>query len=481
MTLKVKNKYIESETENLISADSDEKSDTQEENYSFISHRISFSEAFRFWVKLGFISFGGPAGQIAVMHRELVEQRRWISEERFLHALNYCMLLPGPEAQQLAVYIGWLLHRVKGGVTAGLFFVLPSIFILLGLSYLYAAYGNIPVIVGVLEGFKPVVAAIVFEAVLKVGRRALKKRRDFFIMASAFIAIYFFQIPFPIIVIAAGLTGFIAARYSIFFSEASTPKESLLDIQAAQSENEKIAEPTIINDTTFSARHIIPSVKRTVLTLIAGLLLWLIPFLLVGIGCGWSSLYVGEYIFFTQAALVTFGGAYAVLGYVTQTLSGSYGWVTHTQAMDGLALAETTPGPLIMVLQFIGFMTIWNHTGGQTGGAVLGALITTYVTFLPSFIFIFVGAPYIESLRGNRNLTGALSGITAAAVGVILQLALVFGKTVIFPQGFSGDVNWFAVFIGAIAFTILFRFKLSAVWVVIGGGLIGLGRNLLFG
>jgi chromate transporter len=439
---------------------------------------IAFAEAFRFGVKLGFISFGGPAGQIAIMHRELVDRRRWISEERFLHALNYCMLLPGPEAQQLAIYIGWLLHRTWGGIVAGAFFVIPSIFVLLALSYIYAAYGNLPAVAGVLAGFKPVVVAIVVEAVLKIGGRALKRRAHFFIAAGAFVAIYFLRVPFPLIVVAAALVGLAGARLWPQTFAAKTTSEA-----DAKTEDDSgtAGAALVIDDHAPLPAHTLPSRTRALKTIVFGLTLWLLPLAALVVWRGWGSLHAQEYRFFTQAALVTFGGAYAVLAYVTQVAAGSYGWITQTQAVDGLALAETTPGPLIMVLQFVGFMAGWNNPQGldQTTSAILGALVTTYVTFLPSFLFIFIGAPYIEALRGNRNLTGALSGVTAAAVGVVLNLALVFGAAVIWPYGVSDGTNWFAVLIGIGSFVALYRFKAEVLWVVLASGLIGLAWTLL--
>lgn len=447
---------------------------------------VSFAEAFRFWVKLGFISFGGPAGQIAIMHRELVERRRWLSEERFLHALNYCMLLPGPEAQQLAIYIGWLLHRTLGGIVAGAFFVIPSIFVLLALSYTYAAYGNVPVVAGILAGFKPVVVAIVVEAILKIAKRALKGPAHFVIAAAAFIAIYFLQVPFPLVVLAAGILGFSGARFLPALFTTNNPGTTKSSEPKPVTEEEKAKTgriSTIIDDQAPSPAHTLPSGRRALKVLVSGLVLWILPLLALISWRGWDSLHAQEYRFFTQAALVTFGGAYAVLAYVTQAAAGSFGWITHTQAIDGLALAETTPGPLIMVLQFIGFMAGWNNPGsmGQTVSAVLGALVTTYTTFLPCFIFIFLGAPYIEVLRGNKSLTSALSGVTAAVVGVILNLAIVFGLAVIWPHGLTGGTNWVAALMSIAAFIALFRFKVDVLWVVLAGGLIGLMRIVLFG
>ena len=445
------------------------------------NRHVSFAEAFRFWVKLGFISFGGPAGQIAIMHRELVEQRRWISEERFLHALNYCMLLPGPEAQQLAIYIGWLLHRTWGGIVAGAFFVIPSIFVLLALSYISAAHGNVPAVAGVLSGFKPIVVAIVVEAVIKIGGRALKRWAHLIIAAISFISIYFLHIPFPIIVLVAAVVGLFGARYMPAVFAAAPPMTKEPDRKTEGEGELTEAVPLLIKDDAPPPSHTIPNRARTLKILAIGITLWTLPLGLLVAWRGWGSLHAQEYRFFTQAALVTFGGAYAVLAYVTQAAAGSFGWITKTQAVDGLALAETTPGPLIMVLQFVGFMAGWNNSQGmsQTASAVIGALITTYVTFLPCFLFIFLGAPYIEILRGNKNITGALSGVTSAVVGVILNLALVFGAAVILPHGPAGNVDWFAAAMSAAAFVALYKFKAEVVWVILAGGLIGLGKTIL--
>jgi chromate transporter len=441
--------------------------------------RVSFAEAFRFWVKLGFISFGGPAGQIAIMHRELVERRRWLSEARFLHALNYCMLLPGPEAQQLAIYIGWLMHRTWGGIVAGAFFVIPSIFFLLALSYVYAAYGNVPAVAGALSGFKPVVVAIVVEAVLKIGGRAIRRRAHFVIAALAFVAIYFLRVPFPLIVLAAGLVGLAGYRLWPEAFAASAKEGNTPDKVNARGE-----QATVIDDDAPPPQHTLPSRGRALKVVALGLLMWLLPFALVLAVRGRGSLHAQEYLFFTQAAFVTFGGAYAVLAYVTQAAAGQFGWITQGQAVDGLALAETTPGPLIMVLQFVGFMAGWNHPPAGLSPAasgVVGALVTTYVTFLPCFVFIFVGAPYIEVIRGNRSLAGALAGVTAAVVGVILNLALLFGAAVIWPHGLAGGVNWFALALGLASFFALYRFKLEVLWVVIACGLLGLLKTYFVG
>ena len=442
---------------------------------------VPFAEAFRFWLKLGFISFGGPAGQIAIMHRELVDKRRWLSEERFLHALNYCMLLPGPEAQQLAIYIGWLMHRTWGGVVAGALFVIPSIFILLALSYIYAAYGNVPLVAGVLAGFKPIVVAIVVEAVVKIGSKALNGAAQLAISALAFVAIYFLHVPFPLIVLAAAVVGFLGVRFApIIFARPPKGKEADKKTEGEERVNEL---PLVIADDASPPPHSLPSRSRALKILAVGLSLWILPFFALGLWRGFDSLHSQEYRFFTQAALVTFGGAYAVLAYVTQALTTDpYNWMTRQQAVDGLALAETTPGPLIMVLQFVGFIAAWNNPSGldQTTSAVFGALVTTYVTFLPCFLFIFIGAPYIEVLRGNKSLTGALSGVTAAVVGVILNLALVFGAAVIFRKGIAGGIDWFSAVMTAAAFVALYRMKADVLLVVLVGGVIGLIRTLLF-
>ena len=440
---------------------------------------VPFGEAFRFWVKLGFISFGGPAGQIAIMHRELVDRRRWLSDERFLHALNYCMLLPGPEAQQLAIYIGWLMHRTWGGIVAGAFFVIPSVFILLALSYVYAAYGHVPVVAGVLDGFKPIVVAIVVEAVVKIGQRALKGSAHFAIAGLAFLSIYFLHVPFPVIVVSAALIGLAGVRFlpSLFVRPAK-PVDNDAGVDGPSNEL-----PLVIDDHEPPPVHTLPNRKRNFTIIALGLALWIMPFLGLAYFRGFDSLHVQEYTFFTQAALVTFGGAYAVLAYVTQALTTApYDWLTPTQAVDGLAVAETTPGPLIMVLQFIGFVSAWNNPGGMspTASAVLGALVTTYVTFLPCFLFIFLGAPYIEVLRGNKSLTGALSGVTAAIVGVVLNLALIFGAAVIFPTGITGNVDWFSASLTAAAFVALYKFKADVLAVVLAGGAVGLIRAFLF-
>ncbi|MEP6802278.1 MAG: chromate efflux transporter [Acidobacteriota bacterium] len=434
-------------------------------------HRVvGFSEALRYWIRLGFISFGGPAGQIAIMQRDLVDRKKWISQERFLHALSYCMLLPGPEAQQLAIYIGWLLHGTWGGVVAGAFFVIPSIFILWGLSAVYAAYGGLPLVAGILAGLKPAVVALVLVALVKIGSRALRPRGLIVIAAAAFVGIFFLHVPFPAIVMGAAALGFLAGRvwprrFAPHAENSNCQEES---DPAAEQSRERI-----------EGRR--GSWRRFIRIALVGVLLWAGPFVGLGLWRGWSSLHVEQYRFFTQAAFVTFGGAYAVLAYVTQAAVQSYHWITQPQAIDGLGLAETTPGPLIMVLQFIGFMSGWNRPEGMSrlASASLAALATTYVTFLPCFFYIFLGAPYVEGLRRNRALTSALSGITAAVVGVILNLAVVFAIAVLLPGGWGHPPNWFALGLTVAAFVALSRFAVDAIWVVLAGGALGLVEAVL--
>jgi chromate transporter len=430
---------------------------------------VGFREAFGYWVRLGFISFGGPAGQIAIMQRDLVERKKWISQARFVHALSYCMLLPGPEAQQLAIYIGWLLHGTRGGIVAGVFFVLPSVFILWGLSAVYAMYGGVAAVAGVFAGLKPAVLALVAAAVLKIGSRALRPRGLALLSAAAFLAIYFLRVPFPWIILGAGIVGFVSGRiWPAAFARNPGATES--------EESDPASEQSKIRIQT--ARR---SWQRLARISLVGLLLWLVPFLVLGLRWGWSSILVLQYRFFTQAALVTFGGAYAVLAYVTQAAVQSYHWITPVQAIDGMGLAETTPGPLVMVLQFVGFMTGWNQPGGMSrlAAASLGAAVTTYVTFLPCFLSVFLGAPYVESLRGNRGITSALSGIAAAVVGVILNLAVVFGVTVLLPAGPGSAPDTFALALAAVSFAALVLFDLDAVWIVLVGGALGLLGTLV--
>jgi chromate transporter len=421
----------------------------------------TFREAFRFWLKLGFISFGGPTGQIAIMQTELVEKRKWISQSRFLHALNFCMLLPGPEAQQLAIYIGWLLHKTRGGIVAGAFFVIPSIFVLWTLSYIYAAFGNLPWIAAIFYGLKPAVTAIVVAAVIRIGRKALKNEVMWSLAAFAFVAIFFFKVPFPLIVFGAGIIGFIGGRLW---------QEKFYVISG----HDSAPESSVLSDEQESPRHTKPSFSRAIRVTIICVALWIIPTVLVGLWKGWESTLFKEGFFFTKAAVVTFGGAYAVLPYVAQQALFHYGWLKPGQMMDGLGLAETTPGPLIMVVQFVGFMGAWQHPEGLSPivAATIGALLTTWVTFTPCFLWIFLGGPHIEQLRGNIKLATALSAITAAIVGVVLNLAVWFAMHVFFPQ--AGVIDWFAATLSALALFGMLRWRWDIIPVVLGSGLLGL-------
>lgn len=425
----------------------------------------------RFWVKLGFISFGGPAGQIAIMHRELVERGRWIGEQRFLHALNFCMLLPGPEAQQLATYIGWLMHRTWGGIAAGALFVIPSVFILLGLSYVYARFGKVLWISGALYGLKAVVVAVVLEAVVKIGRRAFKSWLHVVIAAGAFAGIYVFGIPFPLIILAALALGCVGALTLPNIFNTKPPAKPAASADAVPE------VPFVISDDGPLPAHAQPKAKRLFWLLLLWAVLWVLPLGSVLAAYGSESLPAKIYLFFSQAAFVTFGGAYAVLAYVKQFAVDSAHWITSEQAMAGFALAETTPGPLIMVLQFIGFMAGWNNPDGftPTWSAVLCALLTTFATFLPCFFFILIGGPYLERIRKSRILSGALSAVTAAVVGVILNLALSFGATALFPEGHA---NVLGLCISAVSFVLLVFLKLDVLWVIGGGALVGLARVL---
>jgi chromate transporter len=426
----------------------------------------TFMQALRFWLKLGFISFGGPTGQIAIMQHEVVERRKWVSNERFLNALNYCMLLPGPEAQQLAIYIGWLLHRIPGGIVAGSLFVIPSMFVLFGLSYVYAAYGNISWIASVFSGLKPAVIAVVAAAVIRIGKKALGSSTMVGIAALSFVAIFFFKAPFPVIVLGAGLIGLFGG---MFFPPQFVVQKGQ---RSAVTENGYV----MICEDPVSC-HIHPSNRRNALLVAVFSLLWGAPMAMLYL-LSTAPVFFTEGLFFTKAAFLTFGGAYAVLPYIAQAGVEEYGWLTGPQMIDGLGLAETTPGPLIMVVQFIGFLAGWNYPGvlSPLSGAIIGALVATYFTFLPCFFLVFAGAPYIEKLRGNRNLTAALSSITAAVVGVVLNLAVWFGVEVLMPA--QTGFNWFGAILAIASFGAIHWGKLGIITVILGAACVGLCRFL---
>jgi len=429
---------------------------------------VTRAEAFRFWLKLGFLSFGGPAGQIALMHEELVERRRWISEQRFLHALNYCMVLPGPEAQQLATYIGWLLHRTWGGIVAGALFVLPSLVILIALSWVYMAYGNVPAIAGVFFGIKPAVTAIVVHAAWRIGTRTLRSPWLWGIAAAAFLAIFALNLPFPLIVLAAGLTGWLGGRYAPAHFRGST----------AHSANASAHGPALIDDDTPTPPHARFSWARAFRVLATCLTLWAVAMGALIALFGWSGALAQMGWFFTKAAFLTFGGAYAVLPYVYQGAVEQFHWLTAPQMIDGLALGETTPGPLIMVVAFVGFAGGWNHAlfGADALflAAAVAACVVTFFTFLPSFLFILLGGPFIESTHGKLQFTAPLVAISAAVVGVIVNLAVFFAIHVLWPQGLQGRFEWLAAAIGLLAAVALFRFKVNVMAVVIVAGVAGL-------
>ena len=410
----------------------------------------TLKQAFWYWLKLGFISFGGPAGQIAIMHHDLVENKRWISEKRFLHALNYCMVLPGPEAQQLATYIGWLMHRTWGGIIAGGLFVLPSLLILMLLSFIYMRFGHLPAMAGVLYGIKPAVVAIVLFAACRIGARALKNRALWAIAVCSFLAITLFKVPFPLIVLSATMIGYLVNRYyPAWFASAG------------HAESQKNYGKAVIDDDTPTPLHAIFNLPRLFKLLLTGLVIWLAALVLLVTIYGWDAVYTQMALFFTKAALLTFGGAYAVLPYVYQGAVTHFQWLTPAQMMDGLALGETTPGPLIMVVAFVGFVGGWSHDIIQNPllSGVLAACTVTFFTFLPSFIFIFVGAPFIESTKNNLKLTAPLTAITAAVVGVIVSLAVFFAQHIIWPHGLEGSIDAVAGLAILMAGIVLFEFK----------------------
>ncbi|PPC89074.1 MAG: chromate transporter [Methylobacter sp.] len=421
---------------------------------------VTLGQAFRYWLKLGFISFGGPAGQIAIMHQDLVEKKRWISERRYLHALNYCMLLPGPEAQQLAIYIGWLMHRTVGGIIAGSLFVLPSLIILIALSWIYLDFGHLPAVAGVLYGIKPAVTAIVLFAAYRIGSRALKNQLLWAMAGLAFVAIFVFDIPFPLIVLVAGLLGALGGRYA----------PARFSTGGGHGSAKQSYGKALIDDDTPIPDHAKFSGKRLAKLILAGLVLWA-----AAIGClcaryGWDGPLTQMGWFFTKAALLTFGGAYAVLPYVYQGAVEHYHWLTAHQMIDGLALGETTPGPLIMVVTFVGFVAGWGKallgTDQLFPAGATAACVVTYFTFLPSFLFILAGGPLVESTHGNLKFTAPLTGITAAVVGVILNLAVFFAFHVFWPRGFQGGFDAVTAVIALAALLALLRYKAGIIPVI---------------
>ncbi len=446
----------------------------------------TLAEATRIWLRIGLLSFGGPAGQIALMHKELVEERRWIGEQRFLHALNYCMLLPGPEAQQLATYIGWLMHRTVGGLVAGILFVLPGAFVMLGLSILYAFYRHVPLIEAVFFGVKAAVLAVVVEAVLRIGKRALKNRVMVGIAVAAFIGIYVFRVPFPFIILIAGLIGWFGSRHvpQLFAGGGHAGKGADPDFKG-------------VIDGMFERgelAHADPSWGRVGRVLALWVPIWLGPVLLLWLLTGSSSVWTQTGAFFSTMAVVTFGGAYAVLAYVAQAAVDTFGWLAPGEMADGLGLAETTPGPLIMVLQFVGFLAAYRAPGALDPllAGCLGALLTTWVTFAPCFLWIFLGAPYVEALRGNKAISAALSAITAAVVGVVMNLALWFSLHVVFGEvqtihlpGVEMDasvlhsIKWDAAILCSLAMVAMLRFKIGMLPTLMACAAIGVLLSFL--
>lgn len=429
---------------------------------------VSLKQAFVYWLKLGFISFGGPAGQIAIMHHDLVEKKRWISEKRFLHALNYCMVLPGPEAQQLATYIGWLMHRTWGGVIAGALFVLPSLLVLIALSWVYIAFGDVPVVAGLFYGIKPAVTAIVVQAAHRIGSRALKNSWLWSIAAASFVAIFALDVPFPAIVAGAALIGYLGGRIA--------PEQ--FKTGGGHGAAKQSYGAALIDDDTPTPTHALFRWTRLLQIAVVGAALWLVPMGLLTLWFGWDHTLTQMGWFFTKAALLTFGGAYAVLPYVYQGAVGQYGWLTPTQMIDGLALGETTPGPLIMVVAFVGFIggyvkALFGPDALLLAGAVAASLVTWF-TFLPSFLFILAGGPLVESTHNDLKFTAPLTAITAAVVGVILNLALFFGYHVLWPQGFGGHFDAVSALIAVAAAVALFRYKRNVIHVIAACALVGL-------
>lgn len=433
---------------------------------------VGLGEAFRYWLKLGFISFGGPTGQIAIMHHDLVERKRWISERRFLHALNYCMVLPGPEATQLATYIGWMMHRTWGGVIAGGLFVLPSLLILIALTWTYIVFGSVPAIAGIFYGIKPAVTAVVLIAAWRIGSRALRNAALWTISAAAFIAIFAFNVPFPAIVVGAGIVGYVGGRFA--------PGKF---VTGGHDVSRKRYGAALIDDETPTPAHALFRWRRFIFVLLVFLAVWAAAMGALALSLGRENALSQMGWFFTKAALLTFGGAYAVLPYVYQNAVQHFGWLTTTQMIDGLALGETTPGPLIMVVAFVGFVGAWTKAAlGAYAPAVAGcagAVVATFFTFLPSFLFILLGGPLVESTHGNLKFTAPLTGITAAVVGVVLNLAVFFAWHVFWPAGFSGPFDWFSLLVGVAALAALWRFRSGMIPVIVACGAAGLAHQLL--
>jgi chromate transporter len=421
----------------------------------------SFREAFFFWLKLGFISFGGPAGQIGIMHAFIVDQKKWVSDAKFLHALNYCMLLPGPEAQQLATYLGWLLHGLRGGLAAGILFVLPSVFILLALSMAYVTFGTIPWVAALFDGLKPAVVAIVLLALLKIGQKALLTPFHYLMAGASFVGIFFFNIPFPLLILGALLIAFIGQRvFPAFFAA----KKETAQTRADEAQYYLNAH-SVVAGTGFRAGRLLRQVG-------VALALWALPFGLFYFLTQDFPFWQTLSLFFTKAALVTFGGAYAVLPYVAQVSVEKLGWLSPLEMIDGLALGETTPGPLIMVLVFVGFMAGYNHFGGSLLMGSLGLFATTFFTFLPCFLFILAGAPIIERTQGNARVKAVLGVVTAAVVGVVLNLTVYFGRAVLFPEGVSlAQVDLFSLVWVVVSFVAMYRFKIGMIaWIGVSAG-----------
>lgn len=451
-----------------------------EQSHRSPHHDIPFREAFKVWLRVAALSFGGPAGQIAVMHRIVVDEKRWVGENRFLHALNYCMLLPGPEAQQLAVYLGWLMHRTAGGLMAGILFILPGFLSILALSYVYVLYGEASVIAGVFFGLKAAVLAIVLQAVFRIGARALKTPAMLLIAAAAFIAIFGFKVPFPLIILGAAVMGYFGAKAEHSWFTVSS--------------GHKAASGKILSDADSALgesvpAHAKPNLMWSLRVSVIFLVLWLAPVALLYVTLGHDNVFTQIAIFFSKMAVVTFGGAYAVLAYVAQEAVQNYQWLRPGEMLDGLGMAETTPGPLIMVLQFVGFLGAYREAGGlpPLQAATFGAVLATWVTFVPCFLWIFLGAPFIEKLRGNIALSGAMSAITAAVVGVVVNLALWFAMHVLFSQvtviklgplsvevPVLASLNWASLALTALTVLAIFRLKISVFLVLFGSAAIGM-------